>query len=86
MAEIYLPTLLFWENGNSWYGSDGAARFYIRPVRPEGEEPRLEAELWRGPLTRELSQIEDTAAFPLNEEGLSQLAAWLEERSARMNG
>ncbi len=86
MAEIYLPTLLFWENGNSWYGSDGAARFYIRPARPEEGEPRLEAELWRGPLTRELSQIEDAAAFPLGEEGLSQLAAWLEERSARMNG
>ncbi len=86
MSQIYIPTLLFWENGNTWYGSDGQARFFIRPVKPGEEEPRLEVELWRGPLTKELSRVLDTAAFPVSEEGLSQLADWLEERSARLNG
>jgi len=89
MPEIYIPTLLFWENGNAWYGSDGAARFYVKPVRPkEGEEgaPRLEAELWRGPLEKERSEILETASFPLDEAGLSQLTGWLEERSGRLNG
>ena len=72
MQDIYIPTLLFWENGNSWYGSCGQARFFVRPVREKGEEgqeappPRLEAELWRGLLTRELSEILERAAFPLS--------------------
>ena len=84
MAPIELPTLLFWENGNTWYGSKGLTRFFLRPVREEGSG-RLEAEVWRGPLTRELSEILYTAAFPLSEEGLSQLTAWLEERAGEMN-
>ena len=24
-----MPTLLFWENGNVWYGSKGNTRFFI---------------------------------------------------------
>ena len=35
MSSIYLPTLLFWENGNSWYGSLGQARFFLKPETPE---------------------------------------------------
>ena len=89
MNDILLPTLLFWENGNTFYGSCGQARFFIRPVRPEEpqqeEGPRLEAELWRGPLTKELSEILSTAAFPLSEEGLAQLTGWLEDRAAELN-
>ena len=88
MNDIFLPTLLFWENGNTFYGSRGQARFFIRPVRPEEQQeegPRLEAELWRGPLTRELSEILAAAAFPLSEEGLAQLTGWLEDRAAELN-
>ena len=61
MAPITIPTLLFWENKNSWYGSKGNARFFIRPVFPGKDEepfpPYLETELWRGPLSRQLSEI-----------------------------
>ena len=85
MNDILIPTLLFWENGNSFYGSKGQARFFIRPVRPEEGEPRLEAELWRGPLTKALSEILATASFPLSEEGLKQVTAWLEERAGELN-
>ena len=42
-------------------------------------------ELWRGPLTKELSEIEAEADFPLSEEGLSEMTAWLEARSAEIN-
>ena len=38
LTPIELPTLLFWENGNSWYGSKGMARFFIKPETPEGED------------------------------------------------
>ena len=87
MHDILIPTMLFWENGNTWYGSKGQARFFIRPVPAREEQAAsLEAELWRGPLTRELSEILETAAFPMSEEGLEKLTAWLEARAAELNG
>lgn len=85
MTPIELPTLLFWENGNTWYGSKGQARFFIRPEQPEEGESTLRVQLWRGPLTMALSEILAEAAFPLGEAGLAQLTAWLEERAAELN-
>lgn len=86
MKHIEIPTMLFWENGNSWYGSLGNARFFIRPERPESaEETRFSVQLWCGPLSMELSEIIDRADFPLTQEGLEQTAAWLEERAAELN-
>ena len=83
---IELPTLLFWENGNSWYGSCGQARFFLKPEKPEGaEEPRLSVSLWRGPLCMNLSEMLDTAQFPVSEEGLRQATAWLEEQAEKLN-
>ena len=85
MQPIELPTLLFWKNGNTWYGSKGQARFFIQPQQPgEGEEV-LKVRLWRGPLAMEHSEILSEAAFPLDGEGLAQLTAWLEERAAELN-
>lgn len=82
MSHIELPTLLFWENGNSWYGSLGGTRFFIKPETPDGaEEKRLAVRVWRGPMEMALSEILATAAFPLTEEGLSQTAAWLEKQA-----
>ena len=86
MHDILIPTMLFWENGNTWYGSKGQARFFIHPISgEEGQPARLEAELWRGPLTRELSGVLETTSFPMCEEGLAELTAWLEERAAELN-
>lgn len=86
MNHIEIPTLLFWENGNSWYGSLGNTRFFIKPETPEGaEEKQLTVQLWRGPLAMDLSEISATAAFPVTEEGLAQTAAWLEARAAEIN-
>lgn len=80
MSEIFIPTILFWENGNTWYGSLGNTRFYIAP-----QEEQLHVQLWRGELTKELSEIEEEIDFPLSEEGLEQMTAWLEARSAEIN-
>ena len=92
MNDIYIPTMLFWENGNTWYGSKGLARFFIHPVKHEPPEndpeaqayTTLEVELWKGPLTRALSEVIATASFPLSEEGLVQMTQWLEERAAEL--
>lgn len=93
MEPVMIPTLLFWENKNTWYGSKGNARFFIKPVTQqplEGEEGEarqmLEIQLWRGPLTMALSEILTTAAFPMTEEGLEETTAWLEEQAAQLNG
>ena len=93
MNDILLPTLLFWENGNSFYGSKGLARFYIQPIKrepgaedPEGENrTELAVELWKGPLAKGLSEILDPASFPLSEEGLVQTVQWLERWAAQLN-
>lgn len=90
MNDIMIPTMLFWENGNTWYGSKGNARFYIQPVRQEMPDDQrdqwiLEVELWRGPLEKALSEILDAASFPLSEEGLDQTVAWLEEKAEELN-
>ena len=94
MNDIFIPTMLFWENGNSWYGSKGLTRFFIPPVKhePPEEDPHgeayttLDAEVWKGPLTKALSEDLATASFPLSEEGLEQISAWLEDQAAKLNG
>ena len=86
LTPIELPTLLFWENGNSWYGSKGMARFFIKPETPEGEDaPQLNVQLWKGPLCMELSEILATASSPISEEGLRQTTDWLEEQAKTLN-
>lgn len=83
--KIELPTLMFFQNGNGWKGSSGLLRFHIEPAREREEGKELPVSVWCGPFCRELSRMDDSAAFPLSEEGLAELTAWLEEWSARMN-
>ena len=85
MSQIQIPTLLFWENGNTWYGSKGNLRFYIQPGKNEAKEPTLDVELWMGPLTKALSEIFETASFPLSDEGIAALTEWLEKKAAQIN-
>lgn len=80
MEVLFIPTLSFWENGNSWYGSLGQARFFIQP-----QEDQLTVQLWRGPLTKELSEILAETAVPLSQEGLDQLTAWLNQQAVKLN-
>lgn len=80
MSDIFIPTLSFWENGNTWYGNRGQARFFIAP-----QEGVLQVQLWRGPLTKELSEILEEVSFPISPEGLEEMTAWLEEKAAQLN-
>lgn len=88
MSAIFIPTLSHWQLGNSWSGSLGRGSYYVTPrTREEGEEKirELFAEVWTGPACYELSQAEQTAAFPVTEEGLVTLRAWLEETLAEVD-
>ena len=88
MSVIILPTLSHWLLGNSWSGSLGRASYYVTPrTREEGEEkvPELFAEAWTGPICYELSEAERTCTFPVSEEGLVELRAWLEANLAELD-
>jgi hypothetical protein len=74
MGEIYLPTLHWFENDNKFSGSSGALRFMLTP---QGETIR--AELWHGLYCYEKSEMELTEEFPLTQEGIEQIRAWLTE-------
>ena len=63
MNDILIPTMLFWENGNTWYGSKGLLRFFIKPVKQEDAGTTLDIELWRGPLAKEFSEIMDVCTL-----------------------
>jgi len=89
MQPITIPTLLFWENKNTWYGSKGLARFYIKTAAVDFEdghsENQLQIELWKGPLSKEFCEIIGQASFPVSEAGLEQTVAWLEAQAAILN-
>lgn len=78
--EIFLPTLMHWQYGNNWCGSLGRASFWVAP-----QDNLLTAQVWTGPTIRELAEIEQTAQFPLSEEGLAQLHDWLLAQTAAVN-
>lgn len=71
-TNIYLPTLSHWQYENKWSGEIGQLRFLVTPIKSE-----MTAELWHGPLSREFSEPEATAVFPVTEEGLADMKCWL---------
>ena len=73
--ELFLPVLSHFENGNFWTASGGALRCRVEP--DTGENPRLTAQVWEGPWSLRDSRVEETQEFPLTEEGLEALRAWL---------
>lgn len=78
--ELFLPTLMHWQYGNNWCGSLKRASFWITP-----KDEQLTAQLWVGPAIRENAEILYTDQFPISEEGLEQLRAWLLEHAAAVN-
>lgn len=74
--EIFLPTLSSMEHGNVWTGSRGNTRWRISPG-----DGVMRAELWRGPMCLECSTVEAEHSFPLSQQGLDALRAWLTGQS-----
>lgn len=80
MAELYLPVLSHFQNQNTWIASDKRLRFKVTP----GEEG-LSAEIWEGPWAYDLSRVEETCVFPMEDEGIDALRLWLLEKAAEVN-
>lgn len=77
--EIFLPTLSSMEYGNVWTGSRKNARWRIVPA-----DGQMAVQVWPGPLCYECSTVTHTASFPIREDGIEQLRAWLFERSEEL--
>lgn len=75
---INLPTLGHFANGNGWLGSAGLLRFQIEKPQ-EGE---MTAVLWQGPFSRPYAQEVERQTFPVNEEGLAKITAYLDSKAA----
>ena len=75
---IFLPVLSHFENKNFWTASGGRMRYRVDPVKGDEENPpSLTAQVWEGPWRLQDSRVEETGTFPITEEGLEQLRAWL---------
>jgi len=85
MADIFIPTLHAFAMKNPFTGSYGMLRFKIvpkvemlNPKEVDMEKSSIFAEYWHGVFCYEKSTIEGNATFPMSEEGLAELKAWLE--------
>ncbi len=86
---LYLPTLHYFANNNRFSGSQGLLRFMLTPAveRKSAKEVDLEAssihgQLWHGLYCLEKSRVEAEETFPMSDEGLAAIRAWLEAHQA----
>ena len=85
MDEIFMPVLSHFENGNPWTANMGRLQFRMLPVLPKEGAATITVEVWEGPWAYEFSTVEAVEAFPLTQEGLAAIPAWLEGWSREVN-
>ena len=85
MKEVYLPVLHWFAMGNLFTGSFGELRFRAEPnvvkatpKEVDFQQSAIRCEYWHGPFCYEKSQMEGEQIFPMSEEGLAEMKAWLE--------
>ena len=84
MAHFFLPTLHSFANNNVFTGSFGPLRFKATPVlnflpnkEVDHENSTIKVEYWHGLFCYEKCEMEGEESFPLTEEGLQQMRAFL---------
>lgn len=89
METMFLPVLSHFQNENIWIASDGKLRYQVTPTAVTGEDGEekqvLVAETWEGPWSREFSVIESVKEFPMSDDGIEELRAWLIAASTEIN-
>lgn len=85
MAELYLPTLHWFAMKNLFTGSSGMFRFRAAPnvvmlnqKEVDMEQSSIRVEYWHGLFCYEKSEMEGEETFPMSQEGLDAMKAWLE--------
>lgn len=88
MAELFLPTLHTFAMNNIFTGSLGLFRFRAIPEvimatakEVDFEKSTVFVEYWHGLFCYEKSTMEGSRTFPMTEEGLTQMRAWLMENA-----
>ena len=86
MTDMYLPTLHWFANKNTFSGSCGNFRYMIKPnvvmatpKEVDFTQSTIVCEYWHGKLCYELSEMEDKKEFPMTEEGRQNMMDWLLE-------
>ena len=75
-----MQKLVYFTEGNRFSGSRSEDGRIIRyRVDPDKENERLLAWCWREDLCFEKAKEKSEGSFPLTQDGLEQLLAWLEE-------
>ncbi len=92
MKPIELPTLGYFKNGNGYLGSAGLLRYQLENSTPKREADRVEGQvyeltavLWQGPFSRPYAQEIGREAFPITEDGLTALTAFLDAQAQSVN-
>ena len=87
MEKLFIPTLHTFAMNNIVTGSQGLFRFraapeiiMATPKEVDYEKSTIHAEYWHGLYCYEKSTMEDSATFPMSEEGRLDLKKWLEDR------
>ena len=85
MKEIFLPTLHWFAMSNLFTGSCGEFRFRAAPnvimataKEVDFDQSSIKCEFWHGPFCYEKSEMEGERTFPMTEEGMAEMKAWLE--------
>lgn len=85
MKEIFLPTLHWFAMTNLFTGSCGEFRFRAAPnvimataKEVDFDQSSIKCEFWHGPFCYEKSEMEGERTFPMTEEGMAEMKAWLE--------
>ena len=79
--ELYLPGLSHYVNENGWSGSLGLFCFEIEKPR----DGTVRAVVWQGPFCRRFARQEGEEIFPVSEEGVAAMGAWLQTWADAMN-
>ena len=86
-TEVYLPVLHWFDANNSFSGSCGDFRYFVKPnvvmATPKEVDfaaSSIHAEFWHGPFCYEKSEMEGSETFPLSDEGRTAMKHWLESK------
>lgn len=79
--ELWLPTLSHFQNDNGWSGSSGVLCYEIEKPKEE----TMTVVLWYGPFCRQYAEEMERRQYPVTEDGIEAMRAWLMERAAAMN-
>ena len=74
MDTQFFPVLAHFIHGNIWTGSDGPLRYRLVP---QPKEHLMTVQIWPGPMGYQEEAVTETRDYPLTQEGLDDLIAWL---------